>query len=622
MQSIFEKNLEAWEKRYPDTKKFITEKYNEFKNKNTQDVLLEQDYSGKTILTVRKDEKNIYLSGKRNYEKVVEKWGENFRHAQPAAFIFLVGIGNPDFAKQLDKVMTKDARILIYEPSMDIFMSVMESIDISQFLNSERSIVFLVDGINDEMIDRSIESIINVNMLPYFDIYVCPNYNTLFIEKVGKFVKAVSRLCESARIGLNTNIRYLPVRSENVFHNALHVNNGYKTDQFTEFIPRDIPAFIVGAGPSLDKNIDELKRAKGRGFIIACDTAVKPLLAHGIVPDLYVLVDGLKPLHLIQTDGTENIPLLTSATAAYSFLDQNKAIKIFYNENDALINRLFYQNGKDFPTMPCGGSVATSAFAFAYLIGMKNIVFVGQDLAFAGDYVHAAGTFDKKEDKVNESDSFLVDGNYEDKVRTRGDFYAYLKWFEYYIEGCKDYEPELRVINATEGGAKIKYTEIKTLKETIDELCIKDVDIQHEMARIEPAFNECQKENNIKFLKGLPDEFREIEKDADELNKLYKKVEKLAKVRNMDTKAYLKLLKKIEKQTKEIEKHSECMCHISETLKVADFIIKSEAGMKYSSFNEEGKNISRQGIMYSEILGECAHLFASVIDEIYQNHDM
>ena len=619
MQSIFEKNLEAWEKRYPDTKKFITEKYNEFKDGDNHDVQVEQDYSGKSILTVKRGENRLYLAGKRNYEKVVEKWGENFKHAQPAAFIFLVGIGNPNFAKQLDTVMTKEARILIYEPSMDIFFKVMESIDISQFLGSNRSIVFLVDGINDEMITRSIESIININMLPYFDIYVCPNYNRLFTEKVSKFVKDVSRLCENARIGLNTNIRYLPVRSENVFHNALHVNNGYKTEQFTEFIPRDIPTFVVGAGPSLDKNIDELKRAKGKGFIIACDTAVKPLLAHGIVPDIYVLVDGLKPLHLIQTDGTEEIPLLTSVTAAYSFLDQNKSIKIFYNENDVLINRMFFQNGKSFPTMPCGGSVATSAFAFAYLIGMKNIVFVGQDLAFSGEYAHANGTFDKDEDKVVEDDTFLVEGNYEEKVRTRGDFYTYLKWFEYYIEGCKEYEPELRVINATEGGAKIKFTEIKTLKETIDELCIKDIDIKQEMSKVEPVFNECQRENNIKFLKGLPEEFREIAKGAIELRKLYKKVEKLAQVRNMDTKAYLKLLKKIEKQTKEIEKHPECMSHISETLKVADFIIKSEAGMKYSSFNEEGKNISRQGIMYSEILEECADLFADVTDEIYKD---
>ena len=154
MQSIFEKNLAAWEKCYPETKEFVIKKYNELKSNDIQTVVAEQDYSGETILAVNKDEKKIYLSGKRNYQKAVEKWGENYKIAQPAAFIFLVGIGNPSFAKQLDKVMTKEARILIYEPSMEIFFKVMECIDISKFLDSGRSVVFLVDGINDEMIDR------------------------------------------------------------------------------------------------------------------------------------------------------------------------------------------------------------------------------------------------------------------------------------------------------------------------------------------------------------------------------------------------------------------------------------------------------------------------------------
>lgn len=177
------------------------------------------------------------------------------------------------------------------------------------------------------------------------------------------------------------------------------------------------------------------------------------------------------------------------------------------------------------------------------------------------------------------------------------------------------------MINATEGGAKIKFTEIKTLKEVIDELCVKEIDIQKAMEKIEPSFNKCQRENNIKFLKGVPDEFRCIAKGAEELKKSYKKVEKLTRIRNMDTKAYLKLLKRIEKQTKDIEKHPECMSNISETLKIADFIINSESGMAYGSINEEGKNISKQGIMYCDLLKECAELFADLTDEIYGNID-
>lgn len=62
MQSIFEKNLAAWEKCYPETKEFVIKKYNELKSNDIQTVVAEQDYSGETILAANKDEKKIYLS--------------------------------------------------------------------------------------------------------------------------------------------------------------------------------------------------------------------------------------------------------------------------------------------------------------------------------------------------------------------------------------------------------------------------------------------------------------------------------------------------------------------------------------------------------------------------------
>ena len=55
---------------------------------------------------------------------------------------------------------------------------------------------------------------------------------------------------------------------------------------------------LVSAGPSLNKNIMELKKAKNKAFIVATDTAVKPLLKAGIEPDLMVMVDGEKPKRL------------------------------------------------------------------------------------------------------------------------------------------------------------------------------------------------------------------------------------------------------------------------------------------------------------------------------------
>ena len=64
-------------------------------------------------------------------------------------------------------------------------------------------------------------------------------------------------------------------------------------------IPKDISAIVIAAGPSLNKNIKELKRAKGKAFLIAVDTAVKRLLKEGIVPDMYATLDGMKTAELL-----------------------------------------------------------------------------------------------------------------------------------------------------------------------------------------------------------------------------------------------------------------------------------------------------------------------------------
>ena len=53
----------------------------------------------------------------------------------------------------------------------------------------------------------------------------------------------------------------------------------------------DIPAAVVSAGPSLDKNIQLLKRGAEKFLIIAVSTALKPLLKTGVFPDFIVAID-------------------------------------------------------------------------------------------------------------------------------------------------------------------------------------------------------------------------------------------------------------------------------------------------------------------------------------------
>lgn len=87
---------------------------------------------------------------------------------------------------------------------------------------------------------------------------------------------------------------------------------------------------------------------------------------------------------------------------------------------------------------------------------------------------------------IDTSHSIMVPGNIEKEVPTRGDFKMYLEWYNQYIKDCKEYRKQFKVINATEGGAKIDGTEVMTLKDAIDRECKKEIDIQECFEKLHP----------------------------------------------------------------------------------------------------------------------------------------
>ena len=532
------------------------------------------------------------------------------------AIFFIAGIGNPVYAKiLLEEHRQTKLNIVIYEPSKEIFFKVLESIDITDLLQKDAKCIFVIDGLTGVKVENVIQKMISVEVMDHIKTFILPNYEMIFAKEMLLFAKTIREKCESCATYINTRTNFSNVFAQNLFANAPYILDGYKTKQLIEVIPRDIPAIIVAAGPSLNKNIKELKRAKGKAFIIAVDTAIKPLASEKIIPDMFAIVDGRKPLELINTEDAKKIPLLTSISAANSVLSFHTGKKFFYNEGYVYINSMFYRNGESFETVACGGSVATSAFALAFMIGIDTIILVGQDLALTGNKTHADGTFQEKMETIDTSHSIMVPGNIEKEVPTRGDFKMYLEWYNQYIKDCKEYRKQFKVINATEGGAKIDGTEVMTLKDAIDRECKKEIDIQECFEKLHPVFDENERKKNLEFLQHTPEHYTEIRKAAIETNKLYKNLDKLCQHGNLDIRAYEKILKKIKKMTKKIEGDSIYYEPIQETLVLANYIVKSEQFDTMKTMQEEGKEIARQGIIYTDMVKQCAELFEEYTKE-------
>lgn len=599
---IYIKNLHTFEKYFPGMEKQIQN----FKNESESEI--EIIYDDNQFLKIKKEGKTRYMTGRREPDRPIVEWFDYVSHKiKKQSVITFVGIGDGKYINYIVDRVDTSAKIFIYEPSFEIFMNYILNVDLENIM-SKALIIFIVKGMNDTGYEKLLKSLLVFERLSDNISYVLPNYKSLFPEACSEFLKTMKDIEMKMAMGHNTNLLFSGVVTSNILQNIPYLLNGYKTSQLAEVIPRDIPAIIVSAGPSLNKNIHELKRAKNKAFIIAVDTAIKPLLKAGIVPDMYAVIDGLKPVELIQEPGAEEIPLMTSIAAANDVLNFHKGKKFFYAEEYYYVNKLFAINNISFEKLARGGSVATSAFSLAYMIGINTIILVGQDLALTNNRTHADGTFDEKMDEIDTSNCLMIEGNYEEKVPTRLDLKAFLDWFNYYIKGCKE-RRNIRVINATEGGAKIQNTELMTLKDIIDEVCIKEVDISGCIDKLTPIFGEKEQKKCKEYIEKLPKQFEDIALIARKIKNEYKKLEKMSmNVRGTEKTRMEKLFKSINKYNSILQKN-DVYQFVDMSLVNADYILKKEAFYEEDTLQKELTEIARKGILYMNLIIECADMF-------------
>lgn len=614
--TTYEKNIKILSEYYPKMDELIEQAK---KNQDDNTILCEEQANDGSFIIKAKTQQNFcYLNGKRNTTESAQMWYKSLGELQTNATVFVMGLGNSEYLRQLVENTKKKIIIVIYEPSVNIFIYFLEHTPLEEWMK-KHLIVFWVeglDGMDEEHLESFLESTIHYEMLEYNRVLIVPNYEVLFQQKAINFMKVCKKIALRGMVQHNTRITFSDTIIKNILYNMPYLCNGYKTTQLVDVIPRDIPGIVVAAGPSLNKNICDLKEAKGKAFIIAVDTAVKPLLNAGIMPDMFVCIDAEKPLYLIEHKDAKKIPLLTGIEVASDIFDYHTGKKFFYNQGYSLVERVLLQSEYAVGSIESGGSVATNAFSLFHKIGITRIILVGQDLAFTGNKSHADGTFAEKMEEVDTSHYIMVRGNQEEQVPIRLDMKQYLEWYDMYIAGCQKRIKNFRVINATEGGAYIENTEVMSLKEAIKNECTKSVDIKACLDQLKPMLSVEKQRWSIDYMKGLPKEFEETKKLAASIKKQYQKLKKICARSSVDTNEYLAILKKTDKLIKDIEKRSTYQA-ISMTLVTAQFILRKEAYLEEEDLQKEGKEIARKGILYMENVIKCAELLQEVAENVF-----
>lgn len=223
-------------------------------------------------------------------------------------------------------------------------------------------------------------------------------------------------------------------------------------------------AYIVAAGPSLDYNMQELKKVnKKNSILIAVGTVFRKMVKEEIPIDYVVISDANERVRA-QINGVEDqkISLLLLSTANYRFGRDYQGPKyLIYQEGFVLAE----EAAKKQEGFVCkvGGSVSTVALDLAIQMGCKRIITVGLDLAYTNNYVHAAGTSQRNLSDVKKLR--VIKDIYGKEVYTTCSMDKYREWIENHIETIKDVE----FFNATEGGVNIKGMKNVLLKDIINQ---------------------------------------------------------------------------------------------------------------------------------------------------------
>jgi hypothetical protein len=213
----------------------------------------------------------------------------------------------------------------------------------------------------------------------------------------------------------------------------------------------------VSAGPSLEKQLDLLREHQNNVLLIAVGPAWKSLRAADIEPHLVVTVDPFDPnyTHFEGLDAKREW-LVTDFACNTDIVRTFKGPMIFGHstpEKETLFRAIYGEWG----ILLTGGSVANSAMSFAITMEASPIILVGQDLGYTGGISHATGHTGKHslaEAMAEKPEDFHEVPGYGDgpPVLTNSQMLTYRVWFERIItQLAKD-----RVINATEGGARIE----------------------------------------------------------------------------------------------------------------------------------------------------------------------
>ncbi|HED8187851.1 TPA: motility associated factor glycosyltransferase family protein [Campylobacter jejuni] len=388
-------------------------------------------------------------------------------------FICIYGIGNALLIKNLAKHYK---HLFVFESEIELFILALSTIDLSEELKVYKVVLF--DCVAKDLEIQIAMIFDQQSILEYLSLYEMFISSHYYLKYYETSILSLNELCiKSASVAIrNADITcFLPLLTHGQF--LQNIPSMLESIPFQRILSERKNKFenaiVVSAGPSLAKQLPLLKAYQDKAVIFCADGALSMLEKEGIIPD-YVTNLDFTDLAMKFFQNKEN---LKQSIIALECATHPNIVRSLNAENCMIVlrNKALYQrfNLNDFGYIDTGTHVSHFSYTLALALGFKNIIMIGQDLAFDEEGNSHSKGFDFGEKFSGEEN---IDKLKVTAYAGKGEVLTHITWNDYrikleYLFACN--EQKAKFYNATEGGARINFTEELSFKECCEKLLTK-----------------------------------------------------------------------------------------------------------------------------------------------------
>lgn len=411
---------------------------------------------GYEVYSIFKEEKECFLANPDNYKKDIDDLIDNIDDLKFDSLIILFGLDSGSYINRLEKELCSENKVIIFEPNKEIF---------NLYKNKKLSKKIAIVLFDEDAMKDILSILINENNFDNLYVHAFGEYKNIYNDEYSLLMKTIDSIYYNISGNIFLAYRCKESFMKNLICNLSAIENSTPLAFYNNY-NINIPAIIISAGPSLDKNIKDMIKNKDKlknFFIIAGNRTFSTLIENGIKPDVVVAIDPSDDIYeMMESNMDQDVPLVF-----YEYTN-NKVVKNYKGEKIYTSNLLAQtmEEMKNYSGLLQGGSVAHSCISFATLIGCNPIVLVGQDLAYTNNKHHADSTTFQFDEKFGYAADILVDDIFGKKVMTNLTLNIFRECMEYQISEYNE-KMNINFINSSYG-ANIKGAPHKELEEVLN----------------------------------------------------------------------------------------------------------------------------------------------------------